>query len=93
AANLYYKCDVGDSVNLEEVLNMDCDAALTENRDEHPRIPTGESHKSYFFTKRACRDRLGLACYLLQVYGYPKKYQFSQYSNMEWKVCSLQDIR
>ncbi|SZF03383.1 unnamed protein product [Blumeria hordei] len=91
--NRQFKCDDGNLMSLEDVKKKACNSAFVENIDKHPNVPTEESHKSYLFAQRTYANIPGLSAYLLQVYGDPKKYQLSQYSDMEWKVCSLQDIR
>ena len=85
-----YRCQRGNIISEKEVLSNISDSALTPNREEHPDIPTGESHTTYFYTDILPHQLR--TSYLIQVYGKPPNYQFSQYSREGWKLCTLENM-
>ncbi|VCU39196.1 Bgt-55081 [Blumeria graminis f. sp. tritici] len=89
--NRHYICDRGDPIDEVVALRTMNNAFMIEHSHEHPAIPTGEPQWSFFFTKSLNAHRLGIACYLLQVYGDPPNYQLFQSFKKEWRRCSLED--
>ncbi|CCU75838.1 CSEP0058 putative effector protein [Blumeria hordei DH14] len=89
--NRYYKCELSDPVSEADVIKMVSDRTLEKNADIHPKVPTGESHKSYMFMKRTYANRPRITAYLVQVYGDPKEYQLSLHAGGRWHLCSLED--
>ncbi|CAD6499061.1 BgTH12-04713 [Blumeria graminis f. sp. triticale] len=89
--NRQYKCPSGDTFEEAMIMDLANKAREENNRDSHPGIPTHELCKSYFFTRKIPGDDSKQYAYLLQVYGQPPTYQFSQQFNYGWQQCSLEN--
>ncbi|CAD6499056.1 BgTH12-04708 [Blumeria graminis f. sp. triticale] len=86
----HYKCDHGRPFSEEYIISKARYASADDNRYGNLAVPTGESYISLFFANPLLKNSLDLGCYLIQVYGQPPKYQFSQYVDNKWKLCTLE---
>ncbi|CAD6499055.1 BgTH12-04707 [Blumeria graminis f. sp. triticale] len=90
--NGQFRCPRGDPFTMTRILEMAQQASIDDNLPSNPAIPTGESCTSYCFSGPSRNDGTETYGHLLQVYGQPPKYQFSQHVGGKWELCTFENV-